>query len=166
MARVRLRQAIDATAQAPASLTAVSRFAPSKSFLTGTRLQGSGAPRGSIPTTTRRASLPTRRKSFCRCFVQALKRGVQIETHAIGDRPTGDPRFVRKAFNLSTRSAQIREPRWRVSMPNRQTGRIGRFAKLGVIPSMQPSHAVGAFVLCAKQAGISGWKGLMRGRAL
>jgi len=78
-------------------------------------------------------------------FEEALRKGVQIETHAIGDRAN---RLILDLYEKAMKAVppeqrKIREPRWRVehaqilSAPD-----IPRFAKLGVIASMQPSHAI------------------------
>ena len=77
---------------------------------------------------------------------EALRQGIQVETHAIGDRAN---RFIldeyEQAFNaVSTAQRKIAEPRWRVEHAQIvNPADIPRFAKLGVIPSMQPSHAIG-----------------------
>jgi len=78
-------------------------------------------------------------------LVEAVRAGIQVETHAIGDRAN---RVIldlyEKAFNtVPPDQRKVREPRWRVEHaqiihPND----IPRFAKLGIIPSMQPSHAI------------------------
>ncbi len=78
-------------------------------------------------------------------FEDALRRGVQVETHAIGDRAN---RLILDLYEQAFKAAppderKIREPRWRIEHaqivdPND----IPRFAKLGVVPSMQPSHAI------------------------
>jgi len=78
-------------------------------------------------------------------FEAALRRGIQVETHAIGDRANHVIlNLYEKAFKaVPPEQRKIREPRWRIehaqilSAPD-----IPRFAKLGVIPSMQPSHAI------------------------
>src|SRR5213079_936667 len=77
-------------------------------------------------------------------FEEALLRGIQVETHAIGDRAN---RLVLDLYEQAFKAVppddrKIHEPRWRIEHaqivdPND----IPRFAKLGVIPSMQPSHA-------------------------
>ncbi len=78
-------------------------------------------------------------------FEQALRAGIQVQTHAIGDRGN---RLVLDLYDEVFKAVppaewKVREPRWRiehaqvVSRPD-----IPRFAKLGVIPSMQPSHAI------------------------
>ena len=76
---------------------------------------------------------------------RALRAGVQIQTHAIGDRAN------RIALDLYERSMsavpvgerRVAEPRWRVEHAQiLHPDDIPRFAALGVIPSMQPSHAI------------------------
>lgn len=77
---------------------------------------------------------------------EALRKGIQIETHAIGDRGN---RFIldqyEKAMNAVPKAQwKIAAPRWRVEHSQIVNPvDIPRFAKLGVIPSMQPSHAIG-----------------------
>jgi hypothetical protein len=78
-------------------------------------------------------------------FEEALRRGIQVETHALGDRAN---RLILDLYEQAFKAVppdewKIREPRWRIEHaqivdPND----IPRFAKLGVIPSMQPSHAI------------------------
>jgi predicted amidohydrolase YtcJ len=78
-------------------------------------------------------------------FEEALRRGVQVETHAIGDRAN---RLILDLYEHAFKTVppderKIREPRWRVEHAQIvDPGDISRFAKLGVIPSMQPSHAI------------------------
>jgi predicted amidohydrolase YtcJ len=90
-------------------------------------------------------------------FQEALKRGIQIETHAIGDRAN---RMIldlyEKAFNLVPVSERkVREPRWRVEHAQIvHPSDIPRFAKLGVIPSMQPSHAISDLHFAPSRLGI------------
>jgi len=77
---------------------------------------------------------------------QALQKGIQVETHAIGDYAN---RFIldeyEKALNAVPKSERkIAEPRWRIEHAQIvNPSDIPRFAKLGIIPSMQPSHAIG-----------------------
>jgi len=78
-------------------------------------------------------------------FEEALRRGIQVETHALGDRAN---RLIldlyEKAFKaVPPNERKIREPRWRIEHAQIvDPDDIPRFAKLGVIPSMQPSHAI------------------------
>jgi predicted amidohydrolase YtcJ len=95
-------------------------------------------------------------------FVEALKRGIQIETHAIGDRAN---RMIlnlyEKAFNLvPAGQRKIREPRWRVEHAQIvDPSDIPRFAKLGVIPSMQPSHAISDLHFAPRRLGLKRLQG-------
>jgi predicted amidohydrolase YtcJ len=78
-------------------------------------------------------------------FEEALRRGIQVETHAIGDRANRTILdLYEQAFKAVPPSERkIREPRWRVEHAQIvDPTDIPRFAKLGVIPSMQPSHAI------------------------
>lgn len=87
----------------------------------------------------------------------ALKQGIQVETHAIGDRAN---RFTldeyEKAFKAVPREQRkIAEPRWRIEHAQIvDPSDIPRFAKLGVIPSMQPSHAIGDLHFAPSRVGI------------
>ncbi len=77
---------------------------------------------------------------------EALKKGFQIEIHAIGDRAN---RVIldwyKEAFDaVPVEERLFADPRWRMEHaqnihPDDQT----RFIELGIIPSMQPSHAIG-----------------------
>ncbi len=78
-------------------------------------------------------------------FEEALRRGIQVETHAIGDRANRTILdLYEQAFKaVPPNERKIREPRWRVEHAQIvDPADIPRFAKLGVIPSMQPSHAI------------------------
>jgi len=75
----------------------------------------------------------------------ALRRGVQVETHAIGDR--GNRVMLdlyEKAFaTVPARERPVPDPRWRIEHVQVLSPMdIPRFAQLGVIASMQPSHAI------------------------
>jgi predicted amidohydrolase YtcJ len=78
-------------------------------------------------------------------FEEALRRGIQVETHAIGDRAN---RIILDLYDeafkaLPPEQRKIRDPRWRVEHAQIvDPADIPRFAELGVIPSMQPSHAI------------------------
>lgn len=90
-------------------------------------------------------------------LTQALRTGVQVETHAIGDYAN---RFTldeyEKAFKAVPRAQRkVAEPRWRVEHAQIVNPvDIPRFAKLGVIPSMQPSHAIGDLHFAPSRLGI------------
>ena len=78
-------------------------------------------------------------------FEEALRRGLQVETHAIGDRTN---RTILDLYEAALKAVppnerKIAEPRWRVEHAQIvDPADLPRFAKLGVIPSMQPSHAI------------------------
>jgi predicted amidohydrolase YtcJ len=95
-------------------------------------------------------------------LVMALKNGIQVETHAIGDRAN---RFIldqyEKAFNaVPVAERKVGDPRWRVEHAQVVNPTdIPRFAKLGVIPSMQPSHAIGDLHFAPSRVGIKRLEG-------
>ncbi|MEP6811058.1 MAG: amidohydrolase, partial [Chthoniobacterales bacterium] len=76
---------------------------------------------------------------------EALRAGIQVETHAIGDRTN---RFILDQYEAAFAAVppnerKIAEPRWRIEHAQiLSAADLPRFAKLGVIPSMQPSHAI------------------------
>jgi predicted amidohydrolase YtcJ len=78
-------------------------------------------------------------------FEEALRSGIQVETHALGDRAN---RLILDLYEQAFKAVpadqrKIREPRWRIEHAQIvDADDIPRFAKLGVIPSMQPSHAI------------------------
>lgn len=79
-------------------------------------------------------------------YAEALRRGIQVETHAIGDRAN---RFVLDLYEAAFGAVPppqrgVESPRWRVEHAQiLAPADIPRFAELDVIPSMQPSHAIG-----------------------
>jgi len=102
-------------------------------------------------------------------LTQALERGIQIETHAIGDRGnrvTLD--LYEKAFNAVPESRRaIAKPRWRIEHAQVISPQdIPRFAKLGVIASMQPSHAIGDLYFAPARLGPERLKGAYAWKSL
>ena len=95
-------------------------------------------------------------------FIEALRKGIQVETHAIGDRAN---RVIldlyEKALNaVPPGERKIREPRWRVEHAQIVSPvDIPRFAKLGIIPSMQPSHAIGDLHFAPSRLGMKRLEG-------
>jgi len=92
----------------------------------------------------------------------ALRKGIQVETHAIGDRAN---RFVLDQYEQAMKAVpadqrKIREPRWRDEHSQIiNPADLPRFAKLGVIPSMQPSHAIGDLHFAPSRLGIKRLEG-------
>jgi predicted amidohydrolase YtcJ len=72
---------------------------------------------------------------------RALRAGFQVCTHAIGDRGN---RVVLDAYEAALRtSAAVHDHRWRIEHAQvLAPGDIPRFAKLGIIPSMQTTHQI------------------------
>src|SRR5947209_8606739 len=89
---------------------------------------------------------------------EALQKGIQVQTHAIGDYAN---RFIldeyEKALHAVPKSERkIAEPRWRIEHSQIvNPADIPRFAKLGVIPSMQASHAIGDLHFAPSRLGIN-----------
>ncbi len=70
--------------------------------------------------------------------IKALKNGFQVNTHAIGDRAN---RIVLDAYEAALTAAPTADHRFRIEHAQiLHHDDIPRFAKLGVIPSMQASH--------------------------
>jgi predicted amidohydrolase YtcJ len=101
----------------------------------------------------------------------ALRAGIQLETHAIGDRAN---RLILDLYEAAFKAVpveerMIREPRWRVEHAQiLDPADLPRFAKLGVIPSMQPSHAISDLFFAPARLGsqrLSGayaWQSLLK----
>jgi predicted amidohydrolase YtcJ len=95
-------------------------------------------------------------------LVEALKTGVQVETHAIGDYAN---RFILDEYETALKAVpaaqrKVANPRWRVEHAQIvNPADIPRFVKLGIIPSMQPSHAIGDLFFAPSRLGIDRLKG-------
>lgn len=90
-------------------------------------------------------------------LIGALKAGIQVETHAIGDdanRKVLDAYEI--AFNAVPKSQRkVNDPRWRIEhAQNIQPEDVDRFIDLDVIPSMQASHAIGDLHFAGDRLGI------------
>jgi predicted amidohydrolase YtcJ len=108
-------------------------------------------------------------------FEEALRRGVQIETHAIGDRAN---RVILDLYEQAMKAVppeqhKIRDPRWRVEHAQILSAQdLPRFAKLGVIASMQPSHAISDLFFAPSRlgkerlAGAYAWQSLLKSGAI
>jgi predicted amidohydrolase YtcJ len=118
-----------------------------------------------------RGLLRTRLDLYRPMLREALRRGIQVQTHAIGDsanRLLLD--LYAEAFDsVPEAQRKIHSPRWRgehaqVVAP----ADLPRFAKLGVIPSMQPSHAISDLHFAPSRlgpqrvAGAYAWRSLLR----
>jgi predicted amidohydrolase YtcJ len=108
-------------------------------------------------------------------FEEALRRGLQVETHAIGDRAN---RMILDLYQAAFKAVppnerKIAEPRWRIEHAQiLHPADLPRFAKLGVIPSMQPSHAISDLFFAPSRlgmdrlAGAYAWQSLLRSGAI
>jgi predicted amidohydrolase YtcJ len=108
-------------------------------------------------------------------FIEAVRRGIQVETHAIGDRAN---RVIldlyEKAFKaVPAAERKIREPRWRVEHAQiMHPSDIPRMISLGVIPSMQPSHAIGDLLFAPSRLGMKrlegayAWQSFIKGGSI
>jgi predicted amidohydrolase YtcJ len=93
---------------------------------------------------------------------KALRKGIQVETHAIGDWAN---RFILDEYEKALKAVplaqrKVRNPRWRdehTQIVNPED--LPRFARLGIIPSMQPSHAIGDLHFVPSRIGIARTKG-------
>jgi predicted amidohydrolase YtcJ len=107
-------------------------------------------------------------------FEEALRKGIQIETHAIGDRAN---RLILDLYekamkNVPPEQRKIRDPRWRVEHAQILSAQdLPRFSKLGVIASMQPSHAISDLFFAPARlgkerlAGAYAWQSLLKSGA-
>lgn len=108
-------------------------------------------------------------------LTEALRRGAQVETHAIGDRAN---RLVldlyERAFAAVPPAARaVAEPRWRIEHAQLlDPADLPRFAALGVIASMQPSHAISDLYFAPARlgrerlAGAYAWQSLLKSGAV
>jgi len=106
---------------------------------------------------------------------EALRAGIQVETHAIGDWAN---RFILDEYERALKTVpapnrKFRDPRWRdehTQIVN--PADLPRFAKLGIIPSMQPSHAIGDLhfvpsrIGIPRTAGAYAWQTLIKSGAI
>ena len=106
---------------------------------------------------------------------EALRRGIQVETHAIGDRANRTILdLYEEAFrNVPAGERKVKEPRWRVEHAQiLSPSDIPRFAKLSVIASMQPSHAISDLFFASRRlgeerlAGAYAWQSLLKTGAI
>jgi predicted amidohydrolase YtcJ len=108
-------------------------------------------------------------------FEEALRKGIQIETHAIGDRAN---RVILDLYENAMKTVppdqrKIREPRWRVEHAQILSAQdLPRFAKLGIVASMQPSHAISDLFFAPARlgkdrlAGAYAWQSLLKSGAI
>lgn len=105
----------------------------------------------------------------------ALRRGIQVQTHAIGDRGNRLmlDLYERVFAEVPAADRPVPEPRWRLEHAQIvDRADLPRFAQLKVIASMQPSHAIGDLFFAPKRLGpqrLDGayaWQSLLQSGAL
>jgi predicted amidohydrolase YtcJ len=105
-------------------------------------------------------------------LAQALRRGFQVSTHAIGDRGNAEAlSLYEEAFKAAP--AKGAAARWRIEHAQiLRPADIARFHKDHVIASMQPSHAIGDLHWAgqrlgeARLEGAYAWKSLLKSGAV
>lgn len=116
-----------------------------------------------------RGLITERAEDLLPMYRTALQKGVQVETHAIGDRAN---RFVLDLYEQAFREVpaekrRLAEPRWRIEHAQILAAEdIPRFARLGIIPSMQFSHAIGDLHFAPARLGESRLAGAYAWRSL
>lgn len=121
----------------------------------GSRSAALLAPYSDAPDTS--GFLTIKEEDLLPLLEEALRKGIQIETHAIGDRGN---RFILDEYQKALKAVppaqrKIRQPRWRVEHSQIVNPvDIPRFKSLGIIPSMQPSHAIGDLHFAPSRLGI------------
>lgn len=98
-------------------------------------------------------------------FSRAIPAGIQIVTHAIGDK--GNTLVLDWYEHTFAQNQDAGDLRWRIEHAQiLDTDDIPRFAALGVIPSMQPSHAIGDLFFAPDRLGQNRLDGAYAWRAL
>jgi hypothetical protein len=95
---------------------------------------------------------------------RALRTGFQLNVHAIGDRAN---RLVLDAFEGALAAVPVADHRFRIEHAQVLDGReVPRFARLGVIPSMQGSHQTSDMYWAADRLGEERVRGAYAWRTL
>jgi predicted amidohydrolase YtcJ len=108
-------------------------------------------------------------------YEDALRKGIQITTHAIGDRGNAEVLDWYEAALKAVPGSQrkVADPRFRIEHAQvLRLSDIPRFKALGVIPSMQASHAIGDLYFAparlgdARLDGAYAWRRLIEAGAI
>jgi predicted amidohydrolase YtcJ len=95
-------------------------------------------------------------EEILRIAVAGLRRGIQVETHAIGDRGNrvALDQYEKAFATVSAAERPVADPRFRIEHAQVVADAdIPRFAKLGVIASMQTSHAISDMLFAPARLG-------------
>jgi hypothetical protein len=147
------------------------RFGYLKAFIDGTIGSGTALmfePFTDNPSSSGLAMMPY--EEFENMVVTADKMGFQIGVHAIGDKGNN---WVLNAYEKAMQVNGRRDSRHRDEHAQTLTvSDIPRFAELGVIPSMQPTHCISDKKFCEKRigseraAGAYAWRSLLNTGAI
>lgn len=107
-------------------------------------------------------------------LTRAYRSGIQVATHAIGDRGNAVMLdLYEQVFASAPPNVRMREPRWRIEHAQvLRPADIARFPRHAVIASMQPSHAIGDLHFAparlgdARLDGAYAWKSLREAGAV
>ncbi len=141
------------------------RFGYLKAFMDGTIGSGTALmfePFTDNPSTSGLAMMPY--KEMEKMIIIADKLGFQIGVHAIGDKGNN---WVLNAYEKAEHLNGKRDSRHRVEHAQTlQLSDIPRFASLGVIASMQPTHCISDKKFCEKRIGTERAKGAYAWKSL
>jgi hypothetical protein len=141
------------------------RFGYLKGFMDGTIGSGTALmfePFTDNPSTSGLALVPY--QVMEKMILTADKLGFQIGVHAIGDKANN---WVLNAYEKAVKENGKRDSRHRVEHAQTlQTSDIQRFSRLGVIPSMQPTHCISDKKFCEKRIGNERAKGAYAWKSL
>lgn len=141
------------------------RFGYLKAFMDGTIGSGTALmfePFTDNPSTSGLAMMPF--EKFEKMVVLADKEGFQIGVHAIGDKGNN---WVLNAYEKAEQLNGKRDSRHRIEHAQTlQSSDIPRFAQLGVIASMQPTHCISDKKFCEKRIGTERAKGAYAWKSL
>jgi len=141
------------------------RFGYLKAFMDGTIGSGTALmfePFSDNPSTSGLAMMPY--EEFEKMVVTADRSGFQIGTHAIGDKGNN---WVLNAYDKAIQVNGRRDSRHRIEHAQTlQFSDIPRFATLGVIASMQPTHCISDKKFCEKRIGKERAKGAYAWKSL
>ncbi len=141
------------------------RFGYLKAFIDGTIGSGTALmfePFSDNPSTSGLAMMPY--EEFEDMVLKADKLGMQVGTHAIGDKGNN---WVLNAYEKAQKVNGKRDSRHRIEHAQTlQASDIPRFASLGVIASMQPTHCISDKKFCEKRIGPERSKGAYAWKSL
>ncbi len=141
------------------------RFGYLKAFIDGTIGSGTALmfePFADNPATSGLAMMPY--EEFEKMVIQADKMGFQIGVHSIGDKGNS---WTLNAYEMAQKTNGRRDSRHRDEHTQTlQISDIPRFAELGVIPSMQPTHCISDKKFYEKRIGTERSKGAYVWRSL